>query len=67
MLTLEHFDSFVHSEDFIPEGCSLKTTASYLLTVSYLLLISTFNVKIYILQDLTFRVEVRGNFIPSPY
>ena len=36
-LNLEHFRTFVHLEDFIPQGCSLKK-ASYLLTVSYLFL-----------------------------
>ena len=36
MLNLEYFLSFVHLEDFIPYGCSLKKKAKQKTTVTYL-------------------------------
>ena len=58
MLNSEFFHSYVHLEDFTPLGCPLKKR---LLAYSQLLIFKLvlFDVKISILQDLTFRLEVR--------
>ena len=39
ILSLEYFRSFVHLEDFIPQGCSLRIKTSYLLAVTRLFLV----------------------------